>query len=211
MSYFPMFIELEQASCLIVGGGQIAYRKVMVLKDFGAAITVVSPKISEEIKQNGQIICQERKFEETDLDKNRFVIVATDDKEFNHRIAELCHKRNLAVNVVDQIEDCDFIFGSYVKEGNVVAAISSGGKSPVITQYLKASIQKIMTKQIGKMADYLGALRPRVKDEIAAETERKKVYQELLKIGLETNEIPDEEETKAVIQKHQMINNKKED
>lgn len=205
MAFFPMFIEMENNPCLIVGGGKVAYRKVEVLKDFGADITVVSPIISEEIKRMGHIICHEKKFEETDLDGKTIVVAATADKELNHKISELCRIRKIAVNAVDQIEDCDFIFPSYVKEGDVVAAISSGGKSPVITQYLKSYMEKIMTEEMGNMADFLGSLRPRVKKEVVVEAERKRVYQELLKIGIEKHEIPDEKDIEAVIKKYRKI------
>ena len=147
MAFFPMFIELKNASCLIVGGGKVAYRKAIVLKDFGADITIVSPIISEDIKRDRKIICLEKYFEDADLEERTLVVAATDDKELNHSIAQLCLKRKIPVNAVDQIEDCSFIFPSYVKEKNVVAAVSSGGNSPVITQYLKSRIKKMMSRK----------------------------------------------------------------
>jgi precorrin-2 dehydrogenase/sirohydrochlorin ferrochelatase len=204
MAYFPMFIELKKAPCLIVGGGKVAYRKVVVLKDFEADITVVSPVICDQIKQSEQVICKEKEFDETDLKGKTLVVAATDDKALNHKIAQLCRSSNIVVNAVDQIEDCDFIFGAYVKEGDVVAAISSSGKSPVITQYLKAYIQNFMTEEIGIMADFLGDLRERVKNEVETEEKRKRIYQELLKLGLEKHEQPNKEEIEAVISKYNL-------
>ncbi|OYO59595.1 uroporphyrin-III C-methyltransferase/precorrin-2 dehydrogenase/sirohydrochlorin ferrochelatase/precorrin-2 dehydrogenase/sirohydrochlorin ferrochelatase [Lachnotalea glycerini] len=207
MAYFPMFIELKNKPCLIVGGGTVAYRKVIVLKDFEADITVVSSTISEKIRQCQPIICKEKEFEEADLEGMQLVIAATDDEQTNHDIALLCKMRGIAVNAVDQIEDCSFIFGSYVKEKDVVAAISSAGKSPVITQYLRDYMQQILTEEIGEMADFLGDLRPRVKEEIVNQSERKKVYQDLLAITLEKKELPQEEEIEAVMKRYKSKTN----
>ena len=207
MAYFPMFIELKNKPCLIVGGGTVAYRKVIVLKDFEADITVVSSTISEKIRQCQPIICKEKEFEEADLEGMQLVIAATDDEQTNHDIALLCKMRGIVVNAVDQIEDCSFIFGSYVKEKDVVAAISSAGKSPVITQYLRDYMQQILTEEIGEMADFLGDLRPRVKEEIVNQSERKKVYQDLLAITLEKKELPQEEEIEAVMKRYKSKTN----
>ena len=180
----------------------MAYRKAMLLKDFGAEIAVVSPVISEKIKRDGQIFFREKCFEDADLDGRALVVAATDDKQLNHRIALLCRERKIAVNAVDELEDCSFIFSSYVKEGSVVAAVSSGGKSPVVAQYLRSRIRDIMTQEIGNMADFLGKLRSRIKEEVAAEAERKEAYLELLKIGLEKHQVPSKEETEGVILKY---------
>jgi precorrin-2 dehydrogenase/sirohydrochlorin ferrochelatase len=200
MSYFPMYRKLEQVPCLIIGGGKIAYQKVKVLSDFDADITVISPKIIDEIKTYKKVTFYEKQFEEADLDGKSLVVAATNQEEFNHKISELCHKRKIVVNAVDQIEDCDFIFPSYVKKHDVVAAVSSSGKSPVITQYIKGLMQELITEEIGELADFLGDLRPRIKKEIAIAENRKKIYQELLDMALENNTLPKEVEVERLIQ-----------
>lgn len=92
MSYFPMFIELNDEDCLVVGGGRIALHKVKVLKDFGARITVVAARILPELKAAEDIEFQERRFAPEDVEGRRLVIAATDDKEQNHRISMICKK-----------------------------------------------------------------------------------------------------------------------
>ena len=114
-----------------------------------------------------------------------FVIAATDDQKTNHEISQICRRKKIPVNAVDQKEDCSFIFPSYVKEGEVVAAFSSGGQSPLITQYLKEKIKPDLNKELGQLAQILGSLRKLAKSCIATEQERKAFYKELLQIGLE--------------------------
>ena len=198
MSYFPMFIELQDKNCLIVGGGQIALHKVRVLRDFGAKLTVVAVEISPEIKETEGVDWRERCFEPEDIKNQELVVAATDNKEQNHKISLLCQKEQIPVNAVDQIEDCSFIFPAYLKEGEVVAAFSSGGQSPVVTQYLKKQMRPILTELIGTLAAQLGGLRERVK-QMESKEARKTVYQTLFQKGLEQTRQLSEEEIEKVI------------
>ncbi len=159
MSYFPLFMELKDRDCLVVGGGRVAWRKVKVLMDFGARVSVVAPEIISEIGELGPDQLLEREFLDDDVWGRILVVAATDDETLNQRISRLCQARSIPVNVVDQIQDCSFIFPAYVKRGEVVAAFSSGGQSPVMTQYLKAQIKPVMTEELGELAACLGSLR----------------------------------------------------
>ncbi len=115
-----------------------------------------------------------------------------------------CKERGILVNAVDRIEDCSFIFPAYVKQKDVVAAFSSSGKSPVLTQYLKAQEYEILTGQIGCLNDLLGSLRSRVKQLLSTEEERKCFYQELLELGLEKESLPTEREVEALLTGYQI-------
>lgn len=201
MAYFPMFVELENKKCLIVGGGKVALRKVMVLQDFGAIIEVVAEDICGEIKeicsQNTHITYRENAFLENDLDEIFLVVAATDDTVLNHEISVSCKKRGIYVNAVDQTEDCGFIFPSYIRQGNVVGAFSSGGQSPVITQYLKNAGKEYLTPFIGELADFLGSIRSEVKMQVLEEEKRKEIYRGLLQQALATAKIPEREDWKG--------------
>lgn len=194
MSYFPMFVELKNKPCLVVGGGAVALRKVKTLKDFGAGITVTAPRIRPEIREMDGIFCREREFRQDDLKGQELVVAATADKGLNRQISIACKRAGIPVNAVDQPEDCSFIFPAYLKEGEVVSAFSSGGQSPVIAQFLKEQMRPAMTPWLGELADCLGSLRAAVKQGIKTEGERKKFYQELLQLSLEKDRIPTEEE-----------------
>lgn len=202
MSYFPMYIELKNEDCLVVGGGHIALRKVQVLMDFGARVSVVAPKILSEIRQIDGLSYLEKEFERSDVMNRKLVVAATDDKQLNHQIGQICMQHNIPVNAVDQIEDCSFIFPAYIRKGEVVAAFSSGGQSPVIAQYLKEQARPVMTEHLGELAACLGGLRDQVKECVETEAARKSVYVELLRMGLSSERIPTENEIAAMIEKY---------
>lgn len=198
MAYFPMFVQLEGSPCLVVGGGGIALRKVRALKDFGARVLVAADAILDEIKGMDGVAWQERGFLAEDLEGMTLVVAATDNKEENHRISCLCREKRIPVNAVDQIEDCSFIFPAYLKEGEVVAAFSSGGQSPAVAQYLKGRIEPEMTETLGELAAQLGKARERVKRMEPAEV-RKGVYEEILRRGLEFGRPLSREELEEIL------------
>lgn len=202
MSYFPMFIQLENIPCLIVGGGRIALRKVEVLLDFGADVTVVAGDIMDEIQNKKEVQCRRRQFAPEDISGMSVVVAATDDEALNREVANLCRARGIPVNAVDQIEDCSFIFPAYLKQGEVVSAFSSGGQSPVVTQYLKKAAAPYMTKLLGALAAQLGSLRETVKEQVATERQRKMLYREILQLGLSKEALLSARETEEMIQAH---------
>lgn len=199
MAYFPMFINLQGKNCLIVGGGVVAERKVKVMKDFGLQVTVAAPFIQPRIINEMQVAAVFEDFSPSMLDNRDIVIAATDDKTLNGEIAKLCRERDIPVNAVDSAEDSTFIFPSYIKKGEVVAAFSSSGQSPVITQYLKEKNQDILTSEIAEIAAYLGSIRQNVKDRTEYESERRVVFEEILEFALNEGRIPTQEETEDII------------
>ena len=210
MAYFPMFVDMTERECLIVGGGNVAYRKVIVMLDFGAKVTVVAEDICDELRKltiddiasedktgsytankENRITFIKRRFEPKDCDGMEMVIAATDDNALNHEIAEYCKAKGIMVNAVDQKADCSFIFPSYIKEKNLVAAFSSGGNSPVLTQYLKGKEQEILTPFLGELNEYMGQIREKVIAQYDTESERKRVFKEILCAAIDTGRIPE--------------------
>lgn len=200
MAYFPMFVDMTERECLIVGGGNVAYRKVMVMLDFGAKVTVVAEDKCDELRKltiddtankENRITFIKRRFERKDCDGMEMVIAATDDNALNHEIAEYCKAKGIMVNAVDQKADCSFIFPSYIKEKNLVAAFSSGGNSPVLTQYLKGKEQAILTPFLGELNEYMGQIREKVIAEYDTEAERKRVFKEILCAAIDNGRIPE--------------------
>ena len=202
MAYFPMFVQLKNKKCLVIGGGRIALRKIEVLKDFEADVTVIAPEMISQIRQIDKIRRIFRTFMEKDFKDAELVVAATDDQKVNSEISKICMQQKIPVNAVDQKEDCSFIFPSYVKEEEVVAAFSSGGQSPLITQYLKEKIKPDLNEELGQIAQILGSLRSLVKSCIATEQERKAFYKELLQIGLEDIDSLEEQRINEIIQKY---------
>lgn len=231
MAYFPMFVDMTERECLIVGGGNVAYRKVIVMLDFGAKVTVVAENICDELrkltiddiasedktgsytaniennqtdsdaanKENNQpdsdaadrITIIKRRFDRKDCNGMEMVIAATDDNALNHEIAEYCKANGIMVNAVDQKADCSFIFPSYIKEKNLVAAFSSGGNSPVLTQYLKGKEKEILTPFLGELNEYMGQIREKVIAQYDTQAERKRVFKEILCAAIDNGRIPE--------------------
>lgn len=210
MAYFPMFVDMMERECLIVGGGNVAYRKMIVMLDFGAKVTVVAEDICDELRKlkiddiasedktgsytankENRITFIKRRFERKDCDGMEMVIAATDDNALNHEIAEYCKAKDIMVNAVDQKADCSFIFPSYIKEKNLVAAFSSGGNSPVLTQYLKGKEQEILTPFLGELNEYMGQIREKVIAQYDTEAERKRVFKEILCAAIDNGRIPE--------------------
>ena len=181
MAYFPMFVNLKDQPCLVVGGGMVAYRKVKVLLDFEARVVVVGEnicdKIYEIVKKSNQLELQKKCFE---------------DEELNHHIAGICNSKGIMVNAVDQKEDCSFIFSSYIKEKNLIAAFSSGGNSPVLAQYLKSQEKEILTPFLGELNEYMGKIRKRVIEKYDTEEKRKEIFKEIVNTAIENGELPQE-------------------
>lgn len=196
MAYFPMFVNLKDQPCLVVGGGMVAYRKVKVLLDFEARVVVVGENICDKIyeiaKKSNQLELQKKCFEDADCDNMFMVIAATDDKLLNHHIAEICNSKGIMVNAVDKKEDCSFIFSSYIKEKNLIAAFSSGGNSPVLAQYLKSQEREILTPFLGELNEYMGKIRNCVIENYDTEEKRKEIFKEIVNTAIENGELPQE-------------------
>jgi len=193
MAYFPMFVDLKDKLCIVVGGGAVAYRKIKALLEFEARILVIAPKCIDKIYRlkdslpPKQLVITERNFEAGDTYKAYLVIAATDDLVLNKKIAEECRQKNIPVNVVDVQEECSFIFPAYIKRGAVTIGVTSSGKSPVISQRLKKSIAEQLPEYLEDLADILGEARELVKKSFDTEAERKKVYIALIEAAEKQN------------------------
>lgn len=170
LAYFPFFVDIEGKRWLIVGGGEVAFRKVRDLLPYGARIRVVAPvmvpgllALAESGNAPDQLLCEQRGFEDNDLEGIDFVVAATASPSLNSHISSMCREQRIPVNVVDVKDECSFIFPSIVRDGPVVVGISTGGASPVIARYLKDRVKAALPEGLGMLAAQLGEYRERVK------------------------------------------------
>jgi uroporphyrin-III C-methyltransferase/precorrin-2 dehydrogenase/sirohydrochlorin ferrochelatase len=162
VNYFPVFFDLEGQRVLIVGGGEVALRKVSLLERTGALITVVAPDIAPGIMQRAaqaKLKLAIREFIPDDLNGVRLVIVATSRRAVNRWIANLSEARNIPVNVVDDVQASRFIVPAIVDRDPVLVAISTGGASPVLARRLRERLEALIPARIGELASWLKALR----------------------------------------------------
>ncbi len=203
MAYFPMFVDLTDANCLVVGGGSVALRKVNVLLDFGAKVHVIAKEISMDLaalsEETDHLLLEQREFKPFDLQDRKLVIVATSDSELNGQIYMMCSEGGIPVNVVDNQEKCSFIFPSYIKEQNLVGAFSSGGNSPALTQYLRNKEKEILTPRLGELNEVLGRWRQPIKELFPLESSRKSAFEQLIDYALCYDGIPTDEEIEELL------------
>lgn len=179
MAYFPMMINIKDKPVLVVGGNTEGLKKLQVLKDFGAVITLIALEAFPE-SQGLADKYYEKSFENIDIEESNFALIvsAVNDRELDKRIYELAQKRSIPINVVDDIELCTFIFPAIIKEEDVVVAVSSSGKSPFVVKYIKKLIQDILPSNIGEINNHMGEYRQKVKLQFSEQKQRREALKQ---------------------------------
>lgn len=186
MSYFPMFINLKKKNVLVVGGGNVALRKIQKLLPFQPQIVLISPEIEKEILQNSNVIMIQREFCEEDLNiKPEMVIAATNSAHTNEWVASLCKEKNIPVNVVDNPQLCSFLFPALVQKGKFSAGISTEGASPTAAIYYKEKLQEIVPDNIDEILRWLEEKRRELKIRIPIQAKRAGILRKLFDVCLE--------------------------
>ncbi|MGH1427690.1 MAG: siroheme synthase CysG [Arenicella sp.] len=178
MQNYPIFVDLQNQPCLVVGGGEIAARKIRLQLAAGAKITVISPELSQTVRQEmlSNIRHIDREFRESDIGDYRLITAATDNPEVNHLVSKLSQARNIPVNVVDQPELCSFITPSIVDRGVVTIAISSGGGAPVMTRNLRGKIESVIPSNYSLLAQAMQDNREKAKEIFQDEDDRRRFW-----------------------------------
>ena len=162
MAYYPIFVELQDRPCLVVGGGPEAQRKVEGLLGGEAKVTVVAPKLTKPLQKmlaGGEIDCIQREYQEGDIDPYHIVMVATDDGAVNNEISAEGRRKRIWVNAADDIPNCDFILPSVIRRGAITLAASTGGASPALARRLREELEAYLTEEMPALADLLKEVR----------------------------------------------------
>ncbi|HDJ1438013.1 TPA: uroporphyrinogen-III C-methyltransferase [Serratia rubidaea] len=183
MDYLPIFADLKQRPVLVVGGGEVAARKVELLARAGAEIRIVAQSLSPELeqrRQSGGINWLGQAFAPHQLDEVFLVIAATDDAALNAQVYAEADKRRVLANVVDDQPRCSFIFPSIVDRSPLVVAVSSGGKAPVLARMLREKLEALLPASLGTMAQLAGGFRARVKQQLSSIGARRRFWEKSL-------------------------------
>ncbi len=161
-SLYPINLDIENKKVSIIGGGEVALRKVKTLLSFKAKVYVVSPKVIpafEDLAGKGEVILHREKYNKGFLRESFLVIGATDDPQVNRIVARDAEEENIPVNIVDDLELCTFLVPAVVKRGPLTISISTGGESPGMSAKIRRDLEKIYGKKYGLFLEYLGKVR----------------------------------------------------
>jgi precorrin-2 dehydrogenase / sirohydrochlorin ferrochelatase len=182
-TYYPVYIELRNQSCVVIGGGKIAEGKVEGLLAVEARVTVISPELSprlQELSNQKQITYIPRAYQAGDLTGAFMVICATDQAEINHQVWQEASANRQLVNVVDDTPRCNFIAPSILRKGDLTIAISTSGKAPALAVRLKERFQREIGPEYERFLELAGELREPLAKHIPDFETRKALWYELV-------------------------------
>lgn len=182
-SYFPIVIDIFAKQCLVVGGGEVATRKVDSLLRAGAKVTVISPDAGEQIRQwaeQGKLVWHREPFGKQSLSGYAFVIAATNQSDVNHAVYQAVQQTGGWVNVVDRPDLCNFILPSVVHRGKLTISVSTSGASPGLARKIKQKIERDIGPEYEEFVDFLAEIRQRVMADVDDHDQRKRIFRALL-------------------------------
>jgi len=183
MRYYPVFLDLQNVPCLVVGGGQVGERKVKTLQSCAAKVYLISreltPSLREEVQQ-GRINLLAPSYQTEYLKEMFLVIGATDDPELNGTIGREARERKILCNIVDKPGECNFILPSLVGRGDLPIAGSTAGKSPALAKKIRLDLEEGFPEIYGPYLELLGQIRNEVLARNMSQEENQKIFEILV-------------------------------
>ncbi len=184
MRYFPIFLDLDKQSVLIVGGGETALQKLRLLVKTQAHIFVVAPSFEPEIvelaKRHAHINLMERAFDPQDAHGKRLIYGASEDEAIDQLAQNSAQKFNVLFNKVDVPKDCDFITPSLVDRDPITVAIGTEGTAPLLAREIKAKLDQWLPANLGALGRQAQAIRPLILERISQGRDRLRLWERLL-------------------------------
>jgi len=165
--YYPVSLNIQGKRCVVIGGGKVALRKIKMLLDCGANVSVISlkphPDIAKLSKERAIHLIQ-RDYETQDLKGAVIAIVCTDVKEVNRKVADEAKKAGIPVNVADDPEPSDFIIPAFFRRGNLTLAVSTSGVSPALARKIRTKLEKSFGEEYASLLSLIGEVRSTLKE-----------------------------------------------
>jgi precorrin-2 dehydrogenase/sirohydrochlorin ferrochelatase len=183
MQYYPIYLNVENRRCVVVGGGDVAERKVQRLLECGARVVVIGRTLTPALEvmiKDGLIDWIEGDYDEAHLQDACLVIGATDREAVNARISEDTRGKGVLVNIVDDPEKCDFILPSLFQRGDLTVAISTGGKSPALAKKMREELEGLYGPEYLIFLNLLGAIREKIKARGTSPDDNKRLFEALV-------------------------------
>jgi len=183
VSFYPVNLQINNRSCLVVGGGSVAERKVQSLLAAGASVAVLSPEITEslaDMARERRITYISRCYQHGDIGGFFIVICATNNKEVNQWIADEANQAGALVNVIDAPEDGNFVVPSQIARGDLLLTVSTNGKSPALAKKIGAQLAQQYGPEYGLYLDLLAKARLKIKEVISSSKERELFWRQMI-------------------------------
>ena len=175
MRYYPIYLDIDKQPVIVIGGGEIAFRKIEVLLDAGARVTVISPNLYPDLAKlvdQKEVQHISRTYQPGDLTGYRICFVGTDDTSVNNVVAQEGRDLRVLVNAVDDTKNCDFIMPSVVRQGDLTIAISTAGVSPAAARKIREEFEEKITEDYALLLEVAGDVRQDLrKQQVAIDTE----------------------------------------
>jgi precorrin-2 dehydrogenase/sirohydrochlorin ferrochelatase len=187
MRYYPIYLDIQNKPCLVVGGGDVGTRKVMTLLDCRACVTVISITATRKIQELAEdkvILWVARHYNSEDLDGMFLVIGATSDESVNHQISRDALERGMLCNIADKPDACNFILPSLVRRGDLIIAISTSGKSPAFAKRLRKELEARFGNEYAEVLHLMGNIRNRLLTQSHAPEAHKSLFEALIDRGI---------------------------
>ena len=160
---YPVNLVLDGRSCLVVGGGKVALRKVEGLVACGARVRVVAPTVDAGLRDLPGVVVEERPWQPDDIDGVWLVIAATDDPAVNRSVYEAGERAGVWVNGADDPANCSFTLPSVVRRGDLQVTVSTGGRSPALATWLRRRLEGEIGPEYAVLLDLLARERDGLK------------------------------------------------
>lgn len=181
MDYLPIFTDLKRRPCLVVGGGDVAWRKARMLLKAGADVRVIAPVLNQAFQQaieQQQVSYVADEFESSHLDGIFLAIAATEYKAVNALVYQSANQRQVLVNVVDDTQRCSFIIPSIIDRSPIIVAVSSSGKAPVLARLIREKLEALLPQHLGRMATIAGDFRARLAKTVTSFSARRQFWEQ---------------------------------
>ena len=189
MDLYPINLNIKNAICLVIGGGEVAMRKITELCSCGARVVVISPEVLPAIEgmaDDGKIKWLTREYARGDLDDAFLVFAATDNREVQQEIAFEAREKNILFNSVDDPDACSFHVPARVRRGNFLLTISTGGGSPALAAKLRRHLDAEYGSEYQQLVDLLAAIRKRIVADGKGAESHKIIFEKLLQLNILT-------------------------
>ncbi len=183
MDFLPIFFDVRNKPCAVIGGGDVALRKVKLLQKAGAKVTVYAREANDAIAtlaKKGNIELISVAHDVVDLRHSVLAIAATNDAQANQQIAKAAQALNIPVNVVDDPNTGNFIMPSIIDRSPVVAAVSTGGASPVLARLIRARLESLIPAGYGRLGELAAKFREQVKQTLKKPYDRRVFWDRVL-------------------------------